>query len=318
MSFLKKLFGKNNKGASTKKVETDEHCHTNTPITAFGANGEHIQIERETYRKNVLPGIFEEAQNNPNELYGAIIMALDDGFTSECIDPAIRLYEMDENHERGSTILGIVFLKNEKYKEAKQLYENYMKKHGESGVVLTNLAKAISHLGDEKEAEKVLWRSLELCPNLDNAVQWWAAIHRDRSGESGYLSALEKVAQLPESWYALLWLARNDLENNNLEHALSKYRKILNLAKHNSDALFMITGDLGKNGEPALAVELAFDAYDPNIHSVGVGLNLMQGCLETGKVKKGMALLEKMKKLGRHDITKHINYYEEQFSLKIV
>lgn len=314
MSFLKKLFSNKKKETAKNQKETDKHSQTDAPITAFFDNGEQFQIDRETYRENVLPGIFKDAQNDPRELYGAIIMALDDGFTSECIDPAIWLYEIDENHERGVTTLGIVFLRNQKYKEAKQLYENYIKKHGESGVILTNLAKAISYLGREEEAEKVLWRSLELCPNLDNAVQWWAAIHRDRSGDSGYIAALEKVAQLPNSWYALLWLARNDLENNNLESALSKYKKVLSLAKNNSDALFMITGDLGNNGRPGLAVELAFQAYNPNLHSVGVGLNLMQACLETGKLNKGLDLLEKIKKLDRHDITKHLNYYEEKFA----
>lgn len=97
-------------------------------------------------------------------------------------------------------------------------------------------------------AMDALWRSLESNPNISNAVGWYAAIHEERDGESGYASSLERISNLPGSWHADLWLARNSLEAGNLDEALLRYRKGFQVSNNDAEALFMASGDLGKNG----------------------------------------------------------------------
>jgi len=311
MSFINRIFG-----ALKKKKVPEQFEEKSTPqqmITFFDKNGAKIHVTKEEYKANVLPGIFERSWSDAQELYNSIIMAFDDELPQECLEPAKHLYKIDENHERGATILGIALLKNERYQEAQQHLEKYISAYGKSGVILTNLAKAYSYQGHKIRAKEVLWESVELYPNLDNAVQWIASIALDSGGEEGYLSALEEISKIEGSWYADLWLARHDLEKDNKSDALIRYIKILKLAPENNDALFMISGDLGKHGFVSDVMNIVYPIYNIKNHGIGPAMNLLQACAETKNVEKGLILLSKLKELKRPDIIEHIHYYENVF-----
>ncbi len=304
-------------GTFKKKKAPDQVEEKNIPqqmITFFDKNGTKMQVTKEEYKANVLPGIFERSWSDPQELYNSIVMTFEDEFLQECLEPAKRLHKIDENHERGATILGIALLKNELYQEAQQHLEKYISTYGKSGVILTNLAKAYSYQGNEIRAKEVLWESVELYPNLDNAVQWIALIARDSGGEEGYLSALEEISKIEGSWCADLWLARNDLEKDKKNDALIRYTKILKLAPENTDVLLMISGDLGKHGFVSDVMNFVYPIYNIQNHGVGPAMNLLQACAETKNTEKGIDLLSDLKELKRPDIVEHIQYYENVFA----
>ncbi|NQZ31331.1 MAG: Hsp70 family protein [Oceanospirillaceae bacterium] len=295
------------------KLKSDENTETES-VSVFDKEGNRHNIRKDEYRSNILPGIFERSWDDPQKLYNVIISAINDGFNAEVIDPAKRLFEIDKNHERSSTILGISLLKNEYYNEAQKHYENYMLKNGKSGVILTNLAKAYSFQGNETRAKEVLWEAIELYPNLDNAVQWLAAIARDSGGEEDYLQTLELVSRIDGSWYADLWLARNDLEKNNKCEAIVRYKKILALASDSTDALYMISGDLGKHGALEEIINLIYPVYCLEKHGTDPAMNVLQALLELGYSDQGKSLLSKLKKLDRPDLVEHIHYYDDAFT----
>ena len=85
----------------------------------------------------------------------------------------IRLWNAEEltHPELGELPCSIVYLQSARPAQAEQVFTTYLNKHGEDGVVLTNLAKAQAAQGRDGEAEQTLWHALELDPN-----QKWSSI----------------------------------------------------------------------------------------------------------------------------------------------
>jgi len=189
-------------------------------IRVFDEFGRELFITKEQWRTSVLPGTLKSNWNSPDQLYGIIVGALKDGFFADIVDAAEHLYRIDPVPARGACMYGIALMKNNRLDEAESVLLSHVQKHGEEGYVLTNLAKVCSARNDSQKAEATLWHALEVDPNQDNGFGWYAAIYRERSGEQAGLEALSRVAALPGSWRAQLWLARAALDAHNLEKAL--------------------------------------------------------------------------------------------------
>lgn len=106
----------------------------------------------------------------------------------------------------------IILLKCGQVAESENTLRQFIARHGETGTVLTNLVKVFAERGEQELVADSLWRALQLDPNLDNAVSWYEAIHREKQGEAAGHDALRRCAPLPGAWRARLWIARNALE----------------------------------------------------------------------------------------------------------
>jgi tetratricopeptide (TPR) repeat protein len=279
-------------------------------VELFDANGQSVLIHKDQYKKDALPSILNKAWDNPDSLYKIILGSLDDGFHDACIEPAKRLLEIDPNRERSHTVYGIVLNKNEKYQEAEAFFNRYLAERGESAAILCNLAKSYAQQNKNDLADNALWRSLELDPNISNSVGWYAAIAKERDGDSGYIAALEKISKIPTSWHADLWLARHSLEAGNVDAALERYKKLLLVSNNASEALFMASGDLGKSGYAQKMVELIYPLYNLQQHGYKPAMNLMQAFVELKDAENGFRLLSELKNLNRPDLIKHLHHFE--------
>jgi hypothetical protein len=123
---------------------------------------------------------------------------------------------------------------------------------------------------------------------------WWASIKQEREGEAGYVAGLRTVAALPGSWRAQLWLARYHLEHNNVAAARALYDEVLAGGRYDGSSLMMISGDLGRNGEITLLVELIAPVYDEHRHDPMAGINLLRAYQELGNPDEGEKLLSRM------------------------
>lgn len=306
MGIIDKLFGKNKSTKSSDSLEKEEM------IKAYDNQGRDILIPRKDYREKVLPGQFKEAWNNPEALYGAIVMSLNDHFYEDCLKPAQHLYEIDRNIERSTTIFAIVNLKTGRLNEARNLLESFLKRQGKSGVILTNLAKVYAELGNEQKSQQVLLEALHVDPNQDNALAWWGAIHRDKGGDTAFYDAIKQIATVNGSWRPQLWIARELLEQKQVLKALEIYKKALAIANNEPDALMMITGDLGNNGYIREMLAIAGPVYSPDIHGPMAGLNLAQACVAEKEVNEGLRYCALVEKLERYDLKKHVDHFKSQ------
>lgn len=284
-------------------------------IKVFDKDGKEYLIPRDSYRSDVLPGIFENAWNDPDALYSAIVVTLRDEFYVESLKPTLRYQEITNDAESSSVLLGIVYMKQGRLSDARKTLESYLKEYGDSGVILTNLAKVIADEGHSEESKEVLWKALVVDPNQDNALDWWGAIHYEEGGESSRVDSFEKVAKQPGSWRAQLWLARNYLEQGEKDAALDLYRRTLSSgAESRGDALMMITGDLGNNGYVHEAITLIAPKYDPRKHGIEPGANLVMAYKQVGMKKEGTALLRKLEQLERYDWNDYLERLKNELS----
>lgn len=318
------FFGKNKAVAQTQHspsaapasvAKTNQGADPNL-IRVYDEYGRELFITKEQWRTNVLPGSLKSNWDNPNQLYSVIIGSLNDGFFADVLDAAKHLYEIDSIPVRGVCAYGIVLMKNGRLKEAESLFLTHIQAHGEDGVVLTNLAKVYSARNEHQKSEDTLWRALKLDPNQDNGLLWYATQCRERSGESAWLEGFARVAALPGSWRAQLWLARAALEAHELEKALSYYQQSLDRIGESvpADLLMQISGDLGKNGFLKESIQLTEPRFVPGIHGLAVGNNLIKAHLDLGEIDAARGVLDRLYALRRPEFKQNLSFWDTEIA----
>ena len=280
---------------------------------AYGRVGE---IPREEWRTKVLPVNFQNAWNNADQLSSLINNALNDGFVPDCLEPARQLHRIDSNAQRGTTYLAVILIQLKAFDEAEKVITSTLQKHGDDGVLLTNLAKAQSGKGDEALAERTLWRALEIDPNLDNGLMWYSAIHRERGGENAGQEAFRRVAALPGSWRAQLWLARAALGARQPDQALALYRESLSKVGKPvpTDLLQQISGDLGNAGYLPEILQIVAPHFDPAAHGIQVGNNLIKANLDLGQFAAARRVLDQLYAQKRPDWEQLLSYWDTELT----
>ncbi|WP_440029888.1 tetratricopeptide repeat protein [Chromobacterium amazonense] len=285
----------------------------NEIITVYDTFGRELKITRNEWRDKIFLPNLQQKWNEADEIYNLIISGLNDGFAADLLPATERLLEIDDTPERSYTIRGIVLMKNGLLDAAEDALRKGITKAGETGALLTNLAKVSAERGNQSRADEILWQAVQADPNLENGMLWWASIQRERGGEAGYLQALRRAAALPGSWRAKLWLARHHLERKEIEAAHALYAEVLAGGLYDGSSLMMISGDLGNNDQIPLIFELIGPIYDEQKHDPLAGLNLLKACQELGKVDEGEALLTRMYALSLAPFKRHLDQFAQAF-----
>lgn len=258
-------------------------------------DGETSRVSRQRYRDEILPDQIEQAGDDAERLFQTLRLAVDKDVVEPCLEAAERLRELDADRERSATLLGLIHWKMDRLDRAEEVYESYLDEHGESGVVLMNLARVHDKRGDREQAKETLWRAIEVRPNLENAVDWWASLHADEvddeEAHEAYRRALREAADQPDSWYARARLAHFHLEQGDEEEGLAVARKVAAEAGDEPRVMMLLTGPLGEHGHLEEMIEFFGDQYDPTRHNPLAGLNLIHACIETDRRELGRELL---------------------------
>lgn len=321
MGLFDKLFGKKT-APPTKAQPTATPARTGDPandpnmVKVFDQFGQEFYLPRQEWLKSVLLPNIEKAWNDPEQLASFIINGLEDGFTSELLKAAERLSTTDPNAERGAVLHAITLLKSGRLDDSERVLQTHISRHGESGSVLTNLAKVYAERKDDHRMMSTLWHGLELDPNQENAVGWYEVIHREKNGERGGLDALTQIGALPGSWRAQLWLARSALEHRDLEKALSLYGESLARAPRPvpTDFLMQMSGDLGRQGHLPELINLTAPHFSPEVHGMTVGNNLIKGHLDLGQLDQARRILDQLYAQKRPDWKEGLSFWDTELA----
>ncbi|HJU21886.1 MAG TPA: tetratricopeptide repeat protein [Casimicrobiaceae bacterium] len=278
----------------------------------FDAYGREAFIQKEHWRTSVLPGALKANWDNAQVLYNLIVDALGLGFSADVAEAAEHLHKTDPMPERGVCIHGIVLMKNGRLDDAEHVLRDYMKEHGEAGVLLTNVAKVYMERGQEEEADRLLWHALEVDPNQDNELRLYVARIRERRGEPAAKEAMRQIAAIPKSWLAQLWLAREALQIGDKKRALDLYGEMLDRAPTPvpTDALMQVSGDLGNAGMLAELVELTEPRFIVEAHGLPVGNNLIKAHVDLGHLERARVILEKLHAQRRPDWKDVLSFWD--------
>jgi tetratricopeptide (TPR) repeat protein len=285
-------------------------------IRVFDSYGREMFITKEKWRTSVLPGTIKTNWNNSDLLYGIIYSSLNDGFRSDIIAAAEQLYKIDSQPDRGACVWGIVLMEENRLDEAEKVFSNFIAKHGENGSILTNLAKVYAKRKNDSKAEEILWHALEVDPNQNNAMGWYEVIHRERTGEEAGQEALRRIAALPSSWRAQLWLARTALKSKNLEQAVACYQESLSRAEKNvpTDLLMQVSGDLGNHGHLPELLKLVEPHFVAQTHGLQVGNNLIKAHLDLGQIEAARQIVNQLYALKRPDWKQPLNFWDTEIA----
>jgi tetratricopeptide (TPR) repeat protein len=207
-------------------------------------------------------------------------------------------------------------MKEGRLDEAEKVFKGFIAKHGEDGVILTNLAKVYSAQKKDVKAQETLWHALELDPNQDNGMGWYYAIHQEPGGEEAGREALRRVGALPGSWRAQLWLARFALQAGRLEEAVGIYQGCLaRMTKPVPvDFLRQMSGDLGQTGHLPELLNLTEPHFDIHLHGLQVGNNLIKSHLDLGQLDAARQILDQLFALNRMDWKKTLSFWDAEIA----
>jgi len=321
MGLFDKFFGKKNPPAAAPAKTAAAAPHGDPAkdpnmIKVFDSFGRELFISREEWVKSMLLPNIQKAWDDPEKLAGFIIGGFEDGFISELIESAERLAVIDPNHERGAVLLAIALLKSNRLEDSERVLQAHIAKYGATGVVLTNLAKVHAQRDANPLAMQTLWQALELDPNQDNALGWYEVEHREKQGEASGIEALKRIAALPGSWRAQLWLARAALQRRSLDEALELYQESLANAPCpvSVDLLTQMSGDLGQQGHLPELVNLTAPHYQAEIHGLQVGNNLIKGLLDLGQMDDARSIMDQLYAQKRPDWKEHLSFWDTELA----
>lgn len=261
----------------------------------------------------MLAPALEKDRGNPDALYQHVARGLEDGFAAEVLPYAKHLEVSDTDPVRGAVIHGVTLLQLRKFAEARDVLEAARQRLGQHAYLETNIAKAYAGLELHAEAEAILWHSLELDPNQENGLGWYAALQKEKHGESGSNGAYGRAAQLEGSWRPQLWLARAALAVGDVETARTLYEQVLShFTEVPADVLMQISGDLGNARRLPLAITLCAPRFAVQIHGLQVGNNLIKAYLESGQTQEARKLLELLYAQQRPDWQEHLVFWEKE------
>jgi tetratricopeptide (TPR) repeat protein len=285
-------------------------------IRVFDKYGRELFVSKDEWRKNILPGALRERWAKPDELYQTIVAALNDGFRSDVVAAAQRLYEIDPVRGRSACLWGIVLMEENRLDDAERVLRQHVEHHGEDGYVLTNLAKVHAKRGDNARAEAVLWRALEVDPNQENALNWYSSLQAERGGDAARQAALERVAAQRGSWRAQLWLARTALARKDVAEALRLYRECLARNSHPvpGDVLMQISGDLSNAGYLEEALAVVTPEFDAQVHGLLVGNNLIKANVDLRRLGDARRILDALYAQRRPDWRTHLSFWDTEIA----
>jgi tetratricopeptide (TPR) repeat protein len=282
-------------------------------IRVFDGEGREVFIPKAEWCEKILPGAIQKEWDNPNGLAQLILRSLDDGLASEVLEAAIQLEDIDADMERGNVILGLVQLENGNLDEAEKAFRNGDAVKNGSAVALANLAVVQERKGEVEPAKATRWQALQRDPNQEQAMAQFAQAAEAEGGETGFLEALRRLEALPGSWRAKAWLARHAMRKGDKAQALAGYREILARPEPlGAEALMQMSGDLGNAGQLEAIVELFGPVFDPALHGVLLGNNLIKANLELGRADAARGILESLRAQQRPDWGENLAFWQTQ------
>ncbi|MBK7857075.1 MAG: hypothetical protein IPJ65_00365 [Archangiaceae bacterium] len=222
-----------------------------------------------------------------DDLYDQLASALQRGEGPSLLDAATALLETEGATERVVVACAVVLMRSGKRDAARAGLESWLAEHPPTPAVLTNLAKLQAEAGDGPRALVTVRRALELEPNYDGAVRWWAALLRTRTDDAGYRAALESVG----GWRARLLLADEAWGGGHDAEAEALLEQAVELG--GGPAMVLAADRLARRGWHEEVVAL-LSGWEPKTHGLAAGVALARAKLHLHRFDEARATIARL------------------------
>ena len=160
---------------------------------------------------------------------------------------------------------------------------------------------------------EIVWESLQKSPNQEHALEWVHSAIREQWGEEKGIEALTRIASVPGSWRAQLWLGQQAMYSRQPERALAMFRECLEKVSHPApmSVLADISASLGSSGYFREIEELVEPVFDAKTHTIHVGANLMRAHTEMGQFDKARQILDQLYVARRPQDEKQLQHWTQ-------
>lgn len=309
MNFFRRLFGIT---AKPQPDVTPPSASESSLIRVRNEEGDEFHVTRQEWFDKMLAGRFQESWHDPEQLADYLSQTINDDFFEESIPAAERLAILDDS-SRSSGLLARTYLGAGRMDDAERIVRDSLSRHGKSGTTLMNLAHVQASRGENNTANATLWQALEADPNYEPAVCWYESAHREQGGEAVGIEALSRLAALPGSWRPQLMLGQHALHSQQPDRALALFRECIDHVVRPApmDVLADISAALGSAGYFREIGEIVEPAFEPAVHGVHVGSNLMRAHAEMGQFGKARKILDQLYAVRRPEAEAQLQYWTE-------
>ena len=160
---------------------------------------------------------------------------------------------------------------------------------------------------------EILWDILETNPNHEPGVQRYESAFREQGGEAAGIEALMRVARIAGSWREQLWLGQHAMYSQQPERALALFGDCMAKVSRPvpMDVLADMSATLGSAGYFREIGELVEPAFEPKVHGMHVGSNLMRAHAEMGEFDKARKILEQQYTVRRPESETQLQYWTD-------
>jgi len=301
-------------------------------IPLFDGVGHPVWLDREEFRKEVIPQHLEAEWNHPEELYTFVVQIFRDGFVEEAERGADRLLELYNRAEGVLLLKSLILLRKGEDEEAETLVRECMEKYPDRGMAHTFLARIYDKRGDREGVIDSLRRGLELEPNQETALLWWVDLTIEEGGKSKAIEELKPFVEKEGAWWPKLIAGRLHLEEGDTSRAVHLFNHVLEWFRSRRDeqtppsfdeeiALMTVVTILSKHGCRDELITLC-DQYCRTNHSTPFAvLDYAQALVEAGRIEEAVDRLQQASNFVLpeyvHLVERKLSELKQRYSLKI-
>lgn len=272
-------------------------------IPLFDGVGHPVWLDREEFRREVIPQQLEAEWNHPEELYTFVVQIFRDGFVDEADRGADRLLELYNRAEGVLLLKSLILLRKGEEEKAEPLLRECMEKYPDRGIAYTYMARIYDKRGDRERVIASLRRGLELEPNQETALLWWVDLMIEDGGKSQAMNELKKFAEQEDAWWPKLIAGRLHLEEGEISAAVQLFDDVLAWFQSQREeetptsfdeevAWMTVVSTLHKHGCRDEVILLC-DRYWTAAHSTPfVAMDYAQALVEAGRVREAADRLQ--------------------------
>jgi hypothetical protein len=127
---------------------------------------------------------------------------------------------------------------------------------------------------------------------------------------------MRRIAFLPRSWRAQIWLARAALAARDLEKARALYAEAIARAGNPvpTDLLMQMSGDLGNHAHLPELIQLTEPHFKVEVHGLSVGNNLIKAYIDLGQLDHAKRILDELYARKRPDWQQSLSFWDTEIA----